>query len=975
MKGDKNLIMNIYNNYNGEIGLGDCLRACTVLKNGIASDSNSVACLLRMLGLSLQNNQNFLPEQVNNKIIKNNQNYRKVKDQAPPPPNPQPEDAKKESLNKPDQGSIWLPPQLDPGNSYIMPKIIKQALPLPEPGNEKSVNPPDPLWAELEVAGRLRDLLGTVQILDTIDADVAVEHLARCEPLELMPRNTHRTMAKGVLLVEDWGKNTLPFQQDMIQFRKQLQRWVGIDRVDILKFNKFPWQILPNKHRQEENLSRYLTPARPVLAITRFSRWFEDHHGTDWQDWQQFYKICKKHDCMLIIATTRIPEQIRKIVNSGVKMVTWDAPNNINKSMLNREMDVNYANKIKLESNSGVDILKNISMQAFELGKLASLAIRVEPRLLRSLRKRFLPECDAEVEAELWFSPVVGAAFSSAFEFLSYEQNVLRRHLLDKKSFYPYSLDDIWKVYQEEHNSIPNVFMLAERVAFLALKGGRGSIREIKDHLSGALKAVIEQGRTGVARWAVCALHDLLLLKNVRKIDISNWLLLSSYFHLVQKDSWTDSVPLAGAVPRMERIAWLIRGMSNLPTTKLLTRWQGIDVSLHWPEDNTSDVSSNIINVPATNPIWLKALKSNGEKQIILIKRGGTQLLRVSDGYNAIATLDGNLHCVRVNKVPSIDCDKRILEKVLSCNWQLIALPIPVRYLNTNKSIINSIAWSHDNKLLSIGNAKGNIGVYDLRGNELYLADGCNRTRKGPDHQVRSVAWSPDCQVIASGADDGYLKIWDINNSLLLNNIKISNYGVTDIAWSPAGSLLAIGSKDHAIYIVDFRTGAIINKLESSVDTVFAVAWSPNGGLLASGSWDKKISIWNTETWSLISEFYGHEKPILSLKWAKSSNIIATGSKDKSLRLWDIVSGEQVKLMDHMHEVRSVSWSQKGCRIASGALDCRVRVWDLANGKYWIVKLDRAVYSVAFSPSGDWLAASFGDGLIGIWDCSALDLI
>jgi len=51
--------------------------------------------------------------------------------------------------------------------------------------------------------------------------------------------------------------------------------------------------------------------------------------------------------------------------------------------------------------------LADTSPDAWRLARLASIAVRIEPNLLRRLRTELLREADVGVEADLWFSAIV----------------------------------------------------------------------------------------------------------------------------------------------------------------------------------------------------------------------------------------------------------------------------------------------------------------------------------------------------------------------------------------------------------------------------------------------------------------------------------------------------------------------------------------------------------------------------------------
>ncbi|EUC37081.1 hypothetical protein COCCADRAFT_86587 [Bipolaris zeicola 26-R-13] len=141
---------------------------------------------------------------------------------------------------------------------------------------------------------------------------------------------------------------------------------------------------------------------------------------------------------------------------------------------------------------------------------------------------------------------------------------------------------------------------------------------------------------------------------------------------------------------------------------------------------------------------------------------------------------------------------------------------------------------------------------------------------------------------------------------------------------------------------------------------------------LISCSDDGKVKFWDFATGILLHEidWYPMTK-ILGMRYHRNSDLIALSCDDGSIRVVDITTK---KLIRELWASRSqtglqtldYTFSSDGRWIISAASDSTVRVWDLPTGHMIdAMKLSRKCNTVAFSPSGEFLATGL-DGEVGV---------
>src|SRR6476659_7502494 len=81
------------------------------------------------------------------------------------------------------------------------------------------------------------------------------------------------------------------------------------------------------------------------------------------------------------------------------------------------------------EARTMVDTFEAAHPDVYQLAKAVSIAVRVEPELLRRVRLQLLPEIYAGAEADLWFSALVQSQTPLAMTFIPEVVDVLRATL------------------------------------------------------------------------------------------------------------------------------------------------------------------------------------------------------------------------------------------------------------------------------------------------------------------------------------------------------------------------------------------------------------------------------------------------------------------------------------------------------------------------------------------------------------------
>ena len=125
-----------------------------------------------------------------------------------------------------------------------------------------------------------------------------------------------------------------------------------------------------------------------------------------------------------------------------------------------------------------------------------------------------------------------------------------------------------------------------------------------------------------------------------------------------------------------------------------------------------------------------------------------------------------------------------------------------------------------------------------------------------------------------------------------------------------------------------------------------------------------------------------HKDVVNSAQFSPNGQRIVTASKDKTARVWDAASGKQIgEPMQHEDVVNSAQFSPDGKRVVTAAglkpashwdatNDKTARVWDADSGKQIgePMRHQGFVSSAQFSPDGQRVPTTSGDGTARVWD-------
>merc|ERR1712137_1399163 len=306
---------------------------------------------------------------------------------------------------------------------------------------------------------------------------------------------------------------------------------------------------------------------------------------------------------------------------------------------------------------------------------------------------------------------------------------------------------------------------------------------------------------------------------------------------------------------------------------------------------------------------------------------------------------------------------------------------------------------------------------------------------KGHSFDVFTCEWNPRKSIIASGSGDGTARLWKILKDGSPSVPKIlehstgednqDNPDITTLDWNPSGTLLATGSYDGSARIWCYD-GTLKHTLENHEGPIFSVRWNPQGNYLLSGSSDKTAIVWEAESGKVKQQFSfhsaqildvdwrddntfatcsseifigevgnskylkcfkGHSREVNAISWCPAGKLLASCSDDCTAKIWSLDSADSLQdFREHKKELYTIKWSPTGpgtsnpnrdLILASASFDATVKLWNVETGTC-LRTLNRhteSVYSVEFSPDGQYIASGSFDHFLHIWSTATGELV
>lgn len=231
--------------------------------------------------------------------------------------------------------------------------------------------------------------------------------------------------------------------------------------------------------------------------------------------------------------------------------------------------------------------------------------------------------------------------------------------------------------------------------------------------------------------------------------------------------------------------------------------------------------------------------------------------------------------------------------------------------------------------------------------------------------------------IFFSGAGDGMVVQWDMTNPEEGQLIAKLPNSVYTLHYQPETNLLFSGHNYDGIHVLDWENKKEIGSLHFTDAAIFDIQSYGNKLFIACG--DGSLVSVDRDQLTVTAKNKHSENKVRTIAIHTERGELAVGYSDHFIRVFDHDSlALKQEWKAHMNSVFTLRYSPDGNYLFSGSRDARLKVWDVRAGYLQVAEVVAHMYAInhlEFSPDGKHFVTCSMDKSIKVWDTEALQLL
>jgi WD40 repeat protein len=287
---------------------------------------------------------------------------------------------------------------------------------------------------------------------------------------------------------------------------------------------------------------------------------------------------------------------------------------------------------------------------------------------------------------------------------------------------------------------------------------------------------------------------------------------------------------------------------------------------------------------------------------------------------------------------------------------------LPVVWSTNVDEYATALAVSTDGTLTAVGNAAGELRVFDSTSGDERFRLAAHRGA------IMVAAWSPKQRWLATGGQDGAARLYDAQG-VQLAELPSGAPWVEHLAWAPDGQRLATaGGRVARLWTSD---GKPLVETEAHESTLTGLCWNRKGTQLATACYGG-VRLFDVGSGGC-ARHLPWQGSLISLSWSPTDAVIACGTQERSVHFWRLAKGRESEMSGFAAKPRALSWDAEGKLLATSG-DTNIAIWSFdgkgPEGKPPTELVGHAALctALAFHPSLTRLASGADDTGVIVWD-------